>query len=250
MAIPVRPSSPTTVVMPPIRRFGLLVSGNTSKCYDYYGTMNAMEWHRNYSTMFSWDAAQLNIDSISRIRFGEATMMNAAFYDPRGNPEVPPGQLRCMPNRMFWQLFGVEVPLSNWSRQEFEESAEFEDAMVDAADAVEAAHALWNLWDDGVASQAPTDEVTLSEEEREALMNEDIGDVIPEEDSTAEAGTAIIENVEHVFRPEAIYPRAPDQEPMGMLVEIEENGSVVVEPAEDTFQDLLDMAPEHGVDEN
>lgn len=247
MAIPVRPSSPTSVIMPTPRRFGLLVTGNVSKCYDFYGTMNAMEWHRQHSAGFHWDAAQLNIDSISRIRFGEMTMLNAAFYDPRGNPEVPPGQLRCMNNRAFWRLFGVEVPLENWSAQEFEESAAFEDAMVDAADAAEVAHALWNLWDDGVASQAPTEEITLSDEERERLMNEDVGDIIPEQDPEAEAPTEIVDNTEPNLRPEAIYPRADFQEPLGIVIEIPEDGSLVVEPDETSFQDLLDMAPAYGV---
>ena len=96
----------------------------------------------------------------------------------------------------FWRRFGVKVNISFYHEQEARrlhsertarEEAVFEAAMVEAAVAVEDAHLLWNLWNDGTRSVETTMESrSLSEDEIHEMLNDPLGDITNTDDDVFE----------------------------------------------------------------
>jgi hypothetical protein len=144
------------------------------KAYDLYDTMNRQKYFKDNGA-FRCDAAERNIDSLMRIREQSVNAMDAAFFHTHheaGNYMT----LRCMGPQAFWKHHGVEVDMSAWNLQEQDREQQ---------EAVEDAHLLWNFRQDEDFEDffhdesGETSSITLSDQEIEDLLNQDIGPLDP-----------------------------------------------------------------------
>lgn len=144
---------------------------NGYKAFDVFETMNRQAYFRTTGE-YRYDASSRNIESLMRIRAQEIGHMEAGFYDVY-HSEDNDLRLRCIGPQRFWATHGVQVDMSHFYAQQQE---------IEAQAIIEDAHLLWNLWDDDERLDPVTDNdstSSLSEEEEERLMTQDIGPLDP-----------------------------------------------------------------------
>lgn len=166
MSIP-RAISPVCVTDPMyLRRFGAFDHGGRERngarnihAYCLYGTMNRLAYGVEH---WGWNpnAVDHNLSIIAEIRAGQLNMnMTEGFVCPDlGTDEdfVP------LPAGRFWQVHGIQVRYEAFLDQEREIDA-FDASMLDATEAVEDAHVLWNLYDDGENHSVGTFDADMSD---------------------------------------------------------------------------------------
>lgn len=157
-----------------LRRYCVTTNRDGARAYDLYETMNRQAYFRD-NGRYRWDAATLNIETLMRIRSGEQNAMDARFYNPIDWNQGERLDRRHCVHPFFWfARHGVEVSMNVYDEQEWEIQA------IEDATEVEAAHALWNLWDDGEASQEATVDSDLSDitdQEIEEMLQDAIGNL-------------------------------------------------------------------------
>jgi hypothetical protein len=161
-----RNASPDDITMPHLRRYAIITDRHGQTAFDVYETMNRLEYFMG-SGHFRVDAVLKNLETLSKIRAHELSPLDGSYFDPHFSEHVP---VRYISPRGFWYNHGVKVGIRHFEEQERE--FDFESAMVEAAIAVEDAHLLWNLYDDGAQDSTATDPIT--DEELSQLMNEPI----------------------------------------------------------------------------
>lgn len=168
--------------MPYLRRYAICTTRNGATAYDLYDTMNRQAYFRDNGN-FRFDAATLNIDSLQKVRNGEAVLMDSAFYD------VTPlaGELIRFGVDKWFAHHGVRVEMATYDEQEWEFQAA--EAAADAEAAVEDAHLLYNLFDNGTVGSFDTDDMTLSDSEDD----QDVIDLTRDDDDLISLGSVASE---------------------------------------------------------
>lgn len=146
--------SPTTVTMPYLRRYAILTNRQGARAFDLYATMNRIAYFRDNRT-YRYDTSNWNLDILSQARSGEINLSDTIMYEM--TYEDPLDAVERMSAGIWFDIHGVRVDIGVYNEQEWELAA------VEAADAVEHAHLLWNLWDDGHTSQDETASLSVSE---------------------------------------------------------------------------------------
>jgi hypothetical protein len=146
--------SPTSVTMPYLRRYVILTNRHGARAFDLYETMNRIAYFRDNRT-YRYDTSNWNIDILSQARNGEINISDTVMYEMTF--ENPTDPVERMSANIWFDIHGVRVDMAVYNEQEWDIAA------ADATDTVEHAHLLWNLWDDGIASQSETDEESLSD---------------------------------------------------------------------------------------
>lgn len=149
--------------MPYLRRYVTVARLTGITAYDIYETMNRQEYFRQ-SGAFAWDAVDYNLRQLSRVRAGEAEPLEVGFFCPYPTERTLTGSMKVITPNDFWRTHGVPVDMAIYDESVWEQQA------IEAANTIEDAHLLWNLWDDGEASQAPT--IALDQDEMEEFMND------------------------------------------------------------------------------
>lgn len=145
--------SPTSVTMPYLRRFVILTTRHGARAYDLYDTMNRIAYFRDQGT-YRFDTSAWNIDILSQARGGDINLMDTVMFEMTFEQPTDPVERMSAP--IWFDMHGVRVDMAIYDQQEWDIGA------AEAVDVVEHAHALWNLWDDGVASQDETDDDDVS----------------------------------------------------------------------------------------
>ena len=129
--------------------------------YDTYETMNRIQYFIDNGN-FRRAPAEANLALLEKIRWHEIHWSQVTFKEMLPLVSLPRNHPRTLGARFFFRSHGVKVDMSNYDR-------EFESKLVEAVEAVEDAHNIWNLYDDGVASEAGTMD-TIDDEALQGLM--------------------------------------------------------------------------------
>ena len=148
--------SPVSVANMYLNRYAVVYHGGNANAYDLYDTMNRQA-HFRETGFYNFGRASANIRTLQRIRNGELTATEATFMAPR---EVEPHWDVNVPltSHEFFSVHGIRVNISFYEDEQNDivEQEQAARALLEIRNDVNDAHMLWNLWDDGVASQAET----------------------------------------------------------------------------------------------
>jgi hypothetical protein len=126
------PTSVTEFTMIATRYLIVSFSDRGRVAYDLLDTMNRMEHFQALGTL-TMDGAEYNLNLIRRLRYNEVQVSNCVFHAMMGTETGTYG------HQMWFRRHGCEVDMTFYEEQEANEAA-----IVDAAEAIEGAHILWD----------------------------------------------------------------------------------------------------------
>lgn len=145
------------------------------RAYDMYETMNRLAFFQQRE-LYRHDAVVFNIDLLERARSSDHLACNVMYQDPRKTingidcTARPPVYIEA---EMFFENYGVRCETSCFEEERHEL---FDTAMVDAVEAQEDGHRLWNM----SAVEFFSDETagTTDEEDAQVYTSRDIDELL------------------------------------------------------------------------